>query len=326
MSPSADAGAARRVGVLAMAHGTPRSLDEIPAFYTEIRRGVAPPTDLLADLERRYRDIGGTSPLNERTAAQVAGLARALDALAPDRFVVAGGTKFAAPRIEDAVRDLSASGVEAIVGIVLAPHSSVVSVGDYARRARNAVAACAEPGAEPALHMIDHWFEAPGFAALLAGRVRDCLAALGDVDGRRPAVVFTAHSIPVRVVDAGDSYPEQVRASAAAVAEAADVGTWSVAWQSAGRTDEPWLGPDVNVAISALAADGGTAVVVCPIGFVSDHLEVLYDIDVEACATAARLGIGFARTASLNDDPRFCSILARVVLAATDAPPGAGAG
>ena len=143
-----------------------------------------------------------------------------------------------------------------------------------------------------------------------------------DADAGRSTVVFTAHSVPKRVVTAGDTYPEQLEQSARAVAGAAGIRDWSVAWQSAGRTDDEWLGPDINAVIRSVAAAGGAGVVVCPIGFVSDHLEVLYDIDVEARSTATRCGMSFARTASLNDDPRFCDVLADVVLA-TDADHGA---
>jgi ferrochelatase len=319
------AGATGRVGVLVMAHGTPRTMDELPAFYTEIRRGHPPPPALLADLERRYLAIGGTSPLNERTRAQVDGIARALDELAPGHFVVVGGAKFATPRIEDAVRRLEEADVERVIGLVLAPHSSTVSVGEYARRARDALGASVHGTGRPReLRMIDHWYDAPGLVPLLASRVREALALLGDAGARTGAVVFTAHSIPVRVVEAGDSYPEQVRASAEAVAVAAGARSWSVAWQSAGRTGDEWLGPDVNDELDALAAAGASGVVVCPIGFVSDHLEVLFDIDIEARATAERVGIAFARTAALNDDLRFCAVLARVVLHA-DADDGARA-
>jgi len=304
-------------GVLVMAHGTPRTLAELPAFYTEIRRGRPPSAEQLAELEGRYRAIGGTSPLNELTAAQVAGIAAALDRRAAGRFAVVGGAKFAAPRIEDAVAELTAAGVDRIVGLVLAPHSSTVSVGEYARRAGQALAAGDAAGTgspTPELTMIDHWFDAPGFVALVAGRVNDAVAC---VDGRGPVtVIFTAHSVPARVVQAGDSYRDQLERSARAVAQAAGVDHWSVAWQSAGRTDDEWLGPDVNAVISALAGTGVGRVVVCPVGFVSDHLEVLYDVDIEARATAERAGIAFARTASLNDDRRFCDVLAGVVLAA----------
>jgi len=315
MTTRGDTADGRRTGVLVMSHGTPGALDEVAAFYTEIRRGHPPSPGQLAELEERYRAIGGTSPLNERTRAQVTGIAAALDQRAPGRYTVVGGAKFAPPRIEDAVGELLRAGVSGVVGLVLAPHSSTVSVGEYARRAREAIAAGDHPANPVTFEMIDHWYEAPGFVTLVAARVNDAVASLGD-DAGRTTVVFTAHSVPKRVVAAGDTYPEQLERSARAVAEAAGIRDWSVGWQSAGRTDDEWLGPDVNAVIRAIAGAGGAGVVVCPIGFVSDHLEVLYDIDVEARATASRSGIAFARTASLNDDPHFCGVLADVVLGA----------
>jgi len=309
-------GAGASVGVLVMAHGTPRSIEELPAFYTEIRRGRPPSAEQLAELEARYRAIGGTSPLNDVTGAQVAGVARALERRDPGRFTVAGGAKFAPPRIEEAVDELVRRGVERIVGVVLAPHSSRVSVGDYARRAAEALSARPDGEGAVALEMVDHWYDEPELVTLLAQRVGEALGALGAPPGARRHVLFTAHSIPAAVVEAGDDYPDQLQRSARLVAEAADLDRWSVAWQSAGRTGEAWLGPDVNTVIEELARSGTDAVVICPIGFVSDHLEVLYDVDIEARATAARVGIGFGRTASLNDDPRLSEVLADVVRSA----------
>jgi ferrochelatase len=308
-------GGGRKTGVLVMAHGTPRSVEEIPAFYTEIRRGRPPSAEQLAELEGRYRAIGGTSPLNALTSAQVAGIAAALEGQDAGRFTVVGGAKFAPPRIEDAAGELVRSGVDRVIGLVLAPHSSTVSVGEYARRAREAVGSGAGEDGPVGFEMIDHWYEVPGFVTLVAERVTEAVGSLGD-DAKGSTVVFTAHSVPKRVVEAGDTYPEQLERSARAVAAVAGIRDWSVGWQSAGRTGEEWLGPDVNAVIRAIAGAGGAGVVVCPIGFVSDHLEVLYDVDIEAKATATRSGMAFGRTASLNDDPRFCEVLADVVLAA----------
>ncbi|HLN44028.1 MAG TPA: ferrochelatase [Acidimicrobiales bacterium] len=303
------------VGVLVMAHGTPRSLDDLPAFYTEIRRGSPPPPELLADLERRYLAIGGTSPLNERTDAQVEGIRRALTRRAPGRFRVAAGAKFAPPRIAEAVEALGRAGVGRLVGLVLAPHFSAASVGDYERRARAAADALGpDQGGPLELEMIQHWHLAPGLVALLAARVGDAIMSLRADARGDAAVVFTAHSIPARLVDAGDPYPTQVHESAAAISEAAGIARWSVAWQSAGRTADAWLEPDVRAVIAELPRSGASGVVVCPVGFVSDHLEVLYDVDIEARAAARDAGLDFARTASLNEDPAFCDVLAGVVL------------
>ena len=294
------------VGVLVMAHGTPASLDDLPSFYTEIRRGRPPSPEQLTDLERRYVAIGGTSPLNEITRAQAAGIQDALDALEPGAFTVAAGSRFASPRIEEALATLVGRGVGRVVGLVLTPHSSRASVAEYERRA----GAAADAGGT-ALRMVDHWWDVPGFDTLVARRVR---LALEAVPGSR--VVYSAHSIPAALVTAGDDYPEQVRASAGIVSAAAGLAGWTVAFQSAGRTDDEWLGPDLRAVIGELAADGAPGVVVCPIGFVADHLEVLYDVDVEARAAAEQAGIAFGRTDSLNAEPDFCALLARVVASA----------
>jgi protoporphyrin/coproporphyrin ferrochelatase len=303
------------VGVVVMAHGTPHALEDLGAFYTEIRRGHPPSPEQLAELEARYRAIGGISPLNERTAAQLAGIRDALETRMPGRFAVEAGAKFSDPRIEDAVGALTHRGVHRLVGLVLTPHYSAVSVGEYARRARAAAQDVGLP-----MTMVDQWHLAPGFVRVVARRVRTALEELEKLGGdaaRHPVVVFTAHSIPARLVDAGDPYRTQVHDSARSVAEAAGIGRWSVAWQSAGRTADLWLGPDITQEIADLGRAGATAVVVCPIGFVSDHLEVLYDLDIEAKAAAQSAGIGFSRTESLNDDPEFCGVLARLIIDAT---------
>jgi ferrochelatase len=297
------------VGVLVMAHGTPARLGDLPAFYTEIRRGRPPSAEQLAELEARYLAIGGLSPLNALTASQAKGIAAVLEQQAPGRFTVRHGSRFAAPRIEEAVDALADAGASEVVGLVLAPHSSRASVGEYARRAGAATAARGQR-----LEMVDHFHDARGFAALVAARVGAALAALPAEAGADATVLFTAHSIPAALAETGDDYPDQVAASARAVAEAAGLRRFAVAWQSAGRTDEPWLGPDVREVIAAEARAGRRGIVVCPIGFVSDHLEVLFDIDVEARAVADEEGVAFARTASFNDDPAFCALLASVVV------------
>jgi len=303
-----------RTGVLVMAHGTPARIEEVGSFYTEIRRGRPPSDEQLADLERRYRVIGGTSPLNAITLSQARGLSRALEQRHPGLFAVRMGTRFAAPRIEEAAHALIHDDeVDRVVGLVLAPHSSRASVAHYEQRARAATEGAGNR-ARP-LYMVDHWYDAPGFDALVAIRLRSALDDLDDDAGRRVLVVFSAHSVPAALVAAGDTYAEQVETSARAAAEAAGVERWALAWQSAGRTDDEWLGPDVRAVIADAPAGGATAVVVCPIGFVADHLEVLYDVDVEAMETARSAGIAFARTASFNADEDFCALLAAVVVA-----------
>ncbi|MGH9082581.1 MAG: ferrochelatase, partial [Acidimicrobiales bacterium] len=234
-----------RVGVLVMAHGTPASPDEIEPFYTRIRRGRPPSAEQLADLVRRYQAIGGTSPLAARTTDQVAALGFRLEAVEPGRYVVGYGSKHTSPSIEEAAAALAARDVSAVVGLVLAPHRASMGSEEYLGRAATALAA--SPAAPP-FTPVRQWYDAPGLAEVLGERL---VVSLGSLPaGIGPTIVlFTAHSLPERVVAAGDPYPEQLTASAAAVAAAAGLDrvgtTWRTAWQSAGRTPEPWLGPDI---------------------------------------------------------------------------------
>jgi ferrochelatase len=290
------------IGVLAMAYGTPSSRDRIAEYYTDIRRGRPPSDEQLADLTARYDAIGGTFPLREITARQVAALQERLG----DGYAVALGQKHAAPTIEDGVAALART--ERIVGLVLAPHYSALSVGEYARRA--AVAA-AEHRVE--VRTIESWHLLPEYLRFLADAVLAALATLPEEVQRDAEVVFTAHSLPERAVPADDPYPDQVRATAEAVATLADLYRWSTAWQSAGRTPDPWVGPDVLDVIRTRAEEGAAGIVVCPCGFVADHLEVAYDLDVEARRVADEVGLPFARTASLNDDAMVMTALAELV-------------
>jgi protoporphyrin/coproporphyrin ferrochelatase len=290
-----------------MAHGTPSSPAGIEPFYTRIRRGHPPTPELLADLTRRYLAIGGVSPLTERTAAQVAGIAAALERDAPGVFDVRFGSKFEPPMLEEPAAAFRDEGFKKVVGIVLAPHSSTMSTDQYMSRARETL------GPNVEFVAIGAWYDAPGFLDLIARRVNDALATIPPVRHETTDVIFSAHSLPQRVVDIGDTYPEQLQESAILAAEIAGVPSFDVAWQSAGRTSDPWLGPDILDALRQKREDGFTDVVSCPIGFVSDHLEVLFDLDIEAQSVAREIGLNLVRTASLNDDPAFTSILANVI-------------
>jgi len=290
-------------GLVVMAYGTPRSPGDIEAYYTHIRRGRPPAPEQLAELTARYRAIGGTSPLAERTRAQVDGIAAALESAEPGRWRVALGNKHAAPFVEDAVAEVVAAGAERVVGLVLAPHYSRGSVGEYHVRAG---AAAAERRADYA--PVERWHDEPAWLDAQAARVRDALGRLPE--GTR--VLFTAHSLPERVL-AGDLYVDELRASADAIAGRVgleDWTGWALAWQSAGRTPEPWRGPDILDVIREGATGRAGGMLVCPQGFVSDHLEVLYDLDVEAAKVAAEAGLAFARTASINDDAAVMGALA----------------
>jgi ferrochelatase len=287
-----------------MAYGTPEDRDGIEAYYTDIRRGRPPAPEQLADLTARYDAIGGTFPLRAITEAQAAALQQALG----DGFVVTVGLKHAIPTIEDGVAALAASGVGHAVGLVLAPHWSAASVGAYAGRA-----AAAGDANGVAVGTVEHWHLLPAYLEFLAAAVTDARASLPE--GAEAEVVFTAHSLPEKAVPPEDPYPDQVRATAEAVATLAALPRWSTAWQSAGRTPDPWLGPDVLDVIRIRAEEGAHAVVVCACGFTADHLEVAYDLDVEAYRVATELGLSFARTRSVNADPVVMAALADLVRA-----------
>jgi len=294
-------------GVVVMAYGTPASPEDVEAYYTDIRRGRPPTDEQLADLRRRYDAIGGLSPLAERTEAQRAAIAAALQALEPGGFEVVLGQKHAPPFVEDAVTTLADRGVTRVVGLVLAPHYSRSSVGQYHERA---IAAGNERGVR--VVGIDHWHLEPAYLDFLADAVR---AAAHELPPHHH-VVFTAHSLPERAL-VDDPYPDQLRESAQAVAERVGLAPWTgwgLAYQSAGRTPDPWRGPDVLEIIRDLGETGRSdGVLVCPQGFTSDHLEVLYDLDVEARRVAGESGLAFARTRSLNDDASVMAALAELV-------------
>ena len=300
------------ISVVLMAYGTPRSREEILPYYTDIRRGRPPTEELLAELTARYEAIGGLSPLAALTEGQRDAIQRALDSLAPGRFAVTLGLKHAHPMIEEAVSLVADGGTEKIIGLVLAPHYSSYSIGQYVGRARSA----AEPHGIEVVG-IDSWAVEPAFVEFLANDMRNRLAKMPT----KTKVLFTAHSLPQRIIDGGDPYPHELRATAEAVAAAVGLTEheqWSIAWQSAGRTPEPWIGPDILEAVDQLAASDNRpdGVLVCACGFVADHLEVLYDLDIEAKKHAESRGFAFDRTACVNDDAGVMTALARRVIEA----------
>lgn len=286
-----------------MAYGTPRSLEDVGAYYTDIRRGRPPPPDLLEELTHRYRAIGG-SPLLEITEAQALGISRRLGVKS---YL---GQKHAAPFIRDAVADMAADRVERAVGLVLAPHFSQMSIGDYEARARSAAE---DAGWTGDLEIVPSWHLEPGYIRFLASEVKSALNKLSTGARTGAEVIFSAHSLPDRILRMEDPYPRQLQETAEAVATEAGLSRWTTGWQSAGRTKEPWLGPDVVDLIADLASTGVPGVIVCPCGFVADHLEVLYDVDIEARRAAETVGIEFARTAMPNDNPSFLDVVAGVI-------------
>jgi ferrochelatase len=277
--------------VVLMAYGSPSSAEDVRLYLEDVRGGRPVSDEAVAELAERYRRIGGRSPLDDVTEAQRAALEREL---ALPVFV---GMKHWRPRIAEAVDAALAGGATRVVGLVLAPHYSRMSVGEYRERLEAAVAGRAE------LVLIESWHDDPAFVDMLAERVR----------GTDAWVVFTAHSLPERILADGDPYREQLLETSRLVAERAVLERWSFAFQSASPTGEPWLGPDVLDELERLYADGVRKVLLAPVGFVSDHLEILWDLDVEAREKAEELGLELSRIESLNDDPAFIRALAGLV-------------
>jgi protoporphyrin/coproporphyrin ferrochelatase len=286
--------------VVLMAYGSPERLSDVPAYYADIRGGRPIAPENLADLVERYRRLGieDSSPLNAITEQTRAALEGELE------LPVFTGMKHWTPRIAEAVESALESGAEEIVGLVLAPHYSRFSVGEYADRA-------AKTGAECGLVVdtVESWHLLTAYVDFLSSAVREALALVPEGS----EVVFTAHSLPQRILGTGDPYPQQLTETAAAVASRLGLDRWSIGWQSAGRTPEPWLGPDVLEIVRTRREAGATGLVVCACGFVADHLEVAYDLDIEAAGVAADIGLVFARTASVNADARVMAALAGLV-------------
>ena len=306
----------QRQGVLLMAYGTPRSLDEVEPYYRDIRGGRTPSPEAVAALTERYRSVGGKTPLLEITE-RVAGKleARLNQGCADDPWRVYVGMKHWHPYIAETMDCIASDGIEELVGLPLAPHYSMLSIAGYEKLVRQALERLSEP---PPTRFIQSWHASPGFVDLIARRIGDALRAM-DAEPAEVEVVFSAHSLPARIVNSGDPYPDELMQSAAAVARAAGVQSWRFAYQSAGKTPTPWLGPDILEAIEAIAGEGRTQILSVPFGFVCDHLEILYDIDIEAMAKAAELGVKLARIEMPNDDPAFVEVLHDLVVS------GAGA-
>lgn len=304
--------AAAPIGVLVMSYGTPESMEGIEAYYTHIRRGHPPTAEQLEDLTSRYRSIvGGVFPLRANTNRQVEALQRTLDELAGEgRFRCYQGLKHAAPFIEDGVAAMAADGLKEAVAIVLTPQYSSMSVGGYMKRAQ-------EEAEKHGIRLatIDSYHLHPELISALAKRVKAGLDRFGE-DRDDVLVLFSAHSLPERILEMKDPYPEQLLETSRAVAQAAGVGRWQFTWQSAGQTAQKWLGPDILETLDTLAREGAKNVFVAPVGFVSDHLEVLYDLDIEARKFAAERGMRLERIEMLNDDPGYMKAMADTIVSA----------
>jgi protoporphyrin/coproporphyrin ferrochelatase len=289
--------------VILMAYGSPATAEDIRPYFEDIRGGRPVSDEAVAELAERYRRIGGRSPLDEVTEAQRAALERALG------IPVFVGMKHWQPRIAEAVERALGAGATRLIGLVLAPHYSRLSVGEYRERLEAAL-----DGRDAELTLVESWHDDPAFVDVVADRVR----------GTDAWVVFTAHSLPERILASGDPYREQLLETSRLVAARAGLGDrWSFAFQSASSTREPWLGPDILDELERLAGEGERKVLVAPVGFVSDHLEILWDLDVEAREKARELGLDLDRMESMNDDPAFIRAVAGLVEKVRAVPSGA---
>jgi protoporphyrin/coproporphyrin ferrochelatase len=291
-----------RVGVLLMAHGTPSSIDDMPEYLQLVRGGRPPSPELVAEMQHNYSAIGGRSPLTDITIAQAAALGARLGGDIP----VSVGMRNWRPFIQEAVGELAARGVRRVIGIPMAPQFSTLSVQKYIDAAKASVRGLPDDlRFEPVRSFHAH----PLLIDAFAERLRTAAPTEGEL------VVFTAHSLPARVIEAGDRYADEVAATARAVASRTAIARYEVAYQSAGRTPEPWIGPELGAFVRERAAAGGRRFLVAPIGFVCDHTEILFDIDVQAAAIARGEGAALRRTESLNTSPTFIAMLEEIVRA-----------
>jgi ferrochelatase len=295
------------LGVLLMTYGSPASLDDVPRYMTAVRGGRVPEPELLTEFRRRYEVIGG-SPLVQVTSAQAAALQAQLDTEA----LVRAGMRFSHPTIEEQLRELAAGGVRRVVAIVLSPQYSPLLMGGYGRAIDAAIEAIG-PSA-PFVAVADAWHLEPDFVGALAHRIGEGLERLPAEERTIAPVLLTAHSLPRRVAEQEPSYLDQLTETATAVAQAAGLerDRWRFCWQSAGHEPGEWMKPDFADLMPELAAAGHRSVLVAPVQFLSDHLEVLYDIDVGAREQAEEHGLVFARIESLNVDPQFIRAMASV--------------
>ena len=284
-----------------MAYGGPGNISEVEPYLMDIRGGRPTRPQLVEEIRARYARIGGRSPILELTRAQASAVGRALG----NAFRVYVGMRHWHPYIQDVVEEIARAGHRRIVGVAMAPHYSNMSVGAYEKKLLQAAEGRLD------VSLIRSWWNQPQFLDAVANRIAQALQRFP-----RPSavqVVFTAHSLPEKILASADPYPAELAASATEVAQRARLKDWRLAYQSAGATPEPWLGPDVEAVLTELAKAGHEAVLLVPIGFVCDHVEILYDIDVECQALAKRLGVQLERTASLNDDPGLVAAVADVV-------------
>jgi ferrochelatase len=291
--------------LLILAYGTPQNLDDMEAYLTDVREGRKPSPELVGEMKHRYSLIG-KSPLNEITFQQAAAVEAELARRGRPRKAYVGMRHWT-PWIRDTVARMHADGVEDAAAIVMAPHYSTMSIGKYKKRVEEAQAAA---GSAIPVRFVDAWWQQPKLQAAVLANIRDGLERLA---GRKTKLIFSAHSLPTRILKMGDPYDDQLKANAAELAARIPGADWTFAYQSAGASPEPWLGPSVVETLPDLARQGYEAVLVAPIGFVCDHVEILYDLDMEAKEAARAQGLVLDRIVSLNANPLFVEAVADAV-------------
>ncbi|MBU9674153.1 ferrochelatase [Planococcus sp. CP5-4] len=301
----------KTMGLLVMAYGTPYSEDDIERYYTHIRRGRKPSEEALQDLKDRYKAIGGISPLARITEDQANGLCNRLNELQDDiEFKMYLGLKHIEPFVEDGVEEMKKDGIEEAISIVLAPHFSTFSVKSYNGRAKETAD---KLGIK--LTSVESWYTEPKFIQFWSEKVSAAFAEMSEQERAKSCLIVSAHSLPEKIIANGDPYPDQLKETADLIAQAAGVENYEIGWQSAGQTPEPWIGPDVQDLTHDLHKEKGyTSFVYTPVGFITDHLEVLYDNDYECKIVCDEIGATYRRPEMPNVDPLFIDGMANVVL------------
>lgn len=300
------------MGLLVMAYGTPYKEEDIERYYTHIRHGRKPSPEMLEDLRSRYEAIGGISPLAKITEEQAYGLQNRLNEVQDEvEFKAYIGLKHIEPFIEDAVGQMHEDGIEEAVSLVLAPHFSTFSVKSYNERA----SVTAEKLGGPSITSVESWYKEPKFIQYWVDKVKDTYQSMSEEERNSACLIVSAHSLPEKILQYGDPYPEQLKETAKLITEKAGITEYALGWQSAGNTPDPWLGPDVQDLTRDLYKEKGyKAFVYIPVGFVAEHLEVLYDNDYECKTVTEEIGASYYRPPMPNARPEFIDVLATVIL------------
>lgn len=301
----------KKIGVLLMAYGTPKNKDEIEPYYTHIRRGKKPPKELLDELIERYEMISEMNHFAIITDEQLQKVVDQLNGKYPAyEFKGYLGLKHISPFIETAIESIKNDGISDIVSLVLAPHYSPLSVKVYNERARKKV----DELGHVKLYSVEQWYDQPSFIQFWANQLDEIFQQMNEVEREKSVVIFSAHSLPTRILEIHDPYPTQLKETARLIAERVEIPHYRLGWQSAGRTPEPWLEPDVKDLTRELhEQEGFTSFIYCPIGFVAEHMEVLYDNDIECKAITDELGVRYYRPAMPNTHPLFIDCVSQVI-------------